>query len=458
MKPTPVMSQYLRLKQQAGEAILFFRMGDFYEMFMEDAVEAAALLDLTLTSRDKQAADPVPMAGVPWHSAGPHIAKLLKAGRRVALCEQIERPGTRGLMDREIVEILTPGTAVGEELLDGSRSLYLAALALERGVWGLAVADISTGEFALGECGAEGLGAELAKQGPREILLAAAIADHPAVREHLRDHPEAVATRLDDWAFSASRGRRLLEEHFGVATLEPFGVGAYGPALAAGGALLAYAREQRRSPLAHLKPPRRLRDADSLWIDETTLRNLEVLEPAPGRGGQSLLGVLDATRTAMGQRALRRALGRPLMDPAAIRARHAAVEALIEAPEPREALRRDLRGIADLERIVGRLHCGRARPQELGRLRDALLIVPRLAETARDLAQRGGFPPAPETGGAVALGAELDRALADASQLAAGEALIRPGYDAQLDEQRALGEEGDRWVAEFQERERRDTG
>jgi DNA mismatch repair protein MutS len=458
MRPTPVMSQYLQLKEQAGDAILFFRMGDFYEMFMEDAVEAAALLDLTLTSRDKQDPDPIPMAGVPWHSAAPYIAKLLKAGRRVALCEQIDRPGARGLMDREIVEILTPGTMVSEELVDDARNLFLGALVLSRDRAGVAIADISTGEFALGEFTLQRALTELAKQPPREMLMPAPLAADADVAGFLREHPETIVTRLDEWLFSPSRGRQTLTEHFGVATLEPYGVAEIETGLGAAGALLAYARDQRRSPLAHLRPPQRLGDEEHVLIDETTLRNLEVLEPIGGTARQCLFGVMDATRTPMGARALRRALARPPAQAGPIRARHAAVQTLLDAPETLERMRGALQGIGDLERILGRLHCGRTRPQDLGRLRDALRVAPGLIELASALAQRGAFAPAAGIDAHAGLAARLDAAFVPTAQLAAGGERLRPGYDRELDELRGLAAEGEQWIEKLQEAERRATG
>jgi DNA mismatch repair protein MutS len=458
MKPTPVMSQYLRLKEQVGDAILFFRMGDFYEMFFQDAVEAAALLDLTLTSRDKQQPDPIPMAGVPWHSAGPYVARLLKSGRRVAICEQVDRPETRGLMDREIVEILTPGTAVGEELLEDAQNLYLAAIAKERERYGLAVADISTGEFTLGEFNAGELFVELARQLPKELLLPAPLSEQSDVRAFLREHPGLFITRHDEWLFSPSRGETLLREQYGVASLEPFGISGMAAAHAAAGALLSYAREQRRAPLGHLRPPRLLRDGECVLVDETTLRNLEILSPVSGTGRQCLLGILDATRTAMGLRALRRALARPLADATAIRARHAAVQTLVDAPERLEALRTLLRGLADVERIIGRLHCGKVRPQDLGRLRDALAVTPRMLVHAQALAAGGDFPHATGLDACEALGGELERALVETPRLAAGTDTIRAGYDEELDRLRLTAEEGEEWLARLQEDERRVTG
>jgi DNA mismatch repair protein MutS len=452
------MSQYRRLKQEVGDAILFFRMGDFYEMFFDDAIEAARLLDLTLTSRDKQAPDPVPMAGVPWHSAEPYVARLLQAGHRVALCEQVERPGKRGLMDREIVEILTPGTPVTEGLLQDARNVFLGALAPQRDGWGLALADVSTGEFAVGELAPEDALAELERFLPRELLLPDGAEREASLASFLKAHPEIVRTPLDAWRFSPRRGQDLLLEQYGVQTLEPFGIDGLTGGVAAAGALLAYAREQRRSPLAHLRPPRVIRSGDALVLDESTLRNLEVLEAQGGRGPASLLGVLDATRTAMGARALRRALARPSASLETIASRHARVAAFFDAPDRLHAVREELRAIADLERLLGRVHCGRATPRDLGRLRDSLQAVPRVLDAMRALARGGSFVEAASLDPLDALRAELERGLHDTAALARGEETLRDGYDAELDRARGLTRHGEAWIAEMQVRERDATG
>jgi len=454
---TPMMAQYLELKKQVGDAILFYRMGDFYEMFFEDAEVAARVCDLTLTSRNKADPDPIPMAGVPWHSAEPHLQRLLQAGHRVAICEQVERPGGRGLMERAIVEVLTPGTTLAEHLLAQERNNNLVAVVPGRDRWGLAAADISTGEFSLGEVAPSQLPAELDRFAPREVLFPRERRDEPHLAAYLREHRDLFLAPLDDWLFSASRARKVLLEQWGVASLEPFGVEPLTLGIAAGGALVAYAREQRRAPLAHLRPPRALRMVDGLQIDEATLRNLEVLESLTSGARHSLLAVVDRTQTPMGARLLRRTLARPLLDVAAIRERHRAVGALTEDRGVLEKLRALLARVGDIERLVARLHVAPARPQDLCRLRDSLGPWPDLTAQADEIAARVVFPRPAGGLDFTELRATLDRALAaDPLRAPSGEA-IRAGYDPELDAQRDLARGGERWLAQIQQREREAT-
>ncbi len=456
---TPMMTQYLQLKDEVGDAILFYRMGDFYEMFFDDAVTAAQLCDLTLTSRNKSDPDPIPMAGVPWHSAEPHLARLLRAGHRVAICEQVQEPGNKGLMKREVVEILTPGTTLADSMLEEGRNSYLVSLAPGRHRWGIAVADVSTGEFSIGEVAPARLGAELEQLLPREILLPREVPIPSALGTHLQEHPELAVARLDDWLYSPSRGRDRLRNQYGVATLEPFGIEDLDRGLAAASALLHYAAEQRRSSLGHLRPPRVRGEDDALLMDEATLANLEVLEALSGDPRHCLLGVLDTTLTAMGHRALRRALARPLVDIERIRRRHAATGLLVEDSLGREQLRGHLRGVADLERILARLHAGRSKASDLFRLRDSLPGVDGIRDWLEESPQRGsllsGLDPLACTG---ELRQTLERALVAEGPAAGPSNLIAKGYDAALDECRALTDQGEAWISHLQTRERKATG
>jgi DNA mismatch repair protein MutS len=455
---TPMLTQYLALKEEVGDAILFYRMGDFYEMFFEDAETAAPICDLTLTSRNKNDPDPVPMAGVPWHSAEPHIAKLLRAGHKVAVCEQVANPDNKKLMDREIVEILTPGTALSDALLDADRNNYLSAVASRKGRWGLAVADLSTGEFFIIETDREGLFSELERLSPRELLLPRQMSSQRDVQLYLRDQTQRFHTFLEDWHFSPSRGRKTIQEHFGVLTLEPFGVDSLEIGLAAASALITYAKDQRRAPLAHLRPPRHLRAADTVLLDDSTLVNLDILQASSGGKQHSLINVLDRTQTPMGARAIRQALGRPLARLEQIQARHEAVATLLDCPNDLTQMRQLLSGIADMERILARIHCGQGKTRDLLRLRDSLKPVKPLIELGRRLNIHGHFPDANDLDPAESLQDELGRALIlDQTVAAAGE-VIRDGYDMELDRLRELALGGENWITALQERERKATG
>ncbi len=455
---TPMLAQYLKLKAEVGDAILFYRMGDFYEMFFEDAQIAAPICDLALTSRNKSSPDPVPMAGVPWHSAEPHIARLLRAGLRVAICEQVAGQSNAKLMDREIVEILSPGTTLSEGLLEDSRNNYLAVITAKQDQWALSVADLSTGEFFLAELTASELFAELERLSPKELLLPEQLRDHHLVRDFLRAQTKRFSSFVEDWYFSPSRGRKNLLEHFDVVTLEPFGIDNVDLALAAAGALITYAKEQRRSDLAHLRPPRLFCRQDAVLLDEATLVNLEILESISGGREHSLLHVLDRTKTPMGARAIRRALGRPLTCLVDIRARHDAVETLVADQSALTSLRGKMTGIGDIERIIARIHCGRAKARDLFRLRDSLQPVRGLLEIATGLNQSGSFPRSGELDPATELTSELSRALLpDLISAPKGE-IIQDDYDSELSRLRDLARGGQQWLADLQERERKTTG
>jgi DNA mismatch repair protein MutS len=453
-----MMKQYLKLKSEVGDAILFYRMGDFYEMFFEDAQVAAEVCDLTLTSRNKSDPAPVPMAGVPWHSAQPHIVRLLQAGHRVAICEQVVNPENHRLMDRRIVEILTPGTAIGEGFLQDARNNFLLAVAPGRKRWGLAAADLSTGELLLGEVAGQEVGEELERFAPRELLTPREAAGAPQLRLFLQEHPGVFSAQLDDWHFSPGRGRKTLQEHYGVVSLEAYGIEDLTLGLAAGGALLTYAKEQRRGDLDYIRPPRALSQAAELILDESTLRNLEVLEPLSGEASHCLLKVLDQTRTALGARALRRALARPLIDVTVIRARHSAVASLCDDPSQLERMRGLLTGIADLERLLARLHAGRARGLDLSRLRDSLEPIEALLTIVTALGDGGAFRETIGLDPARELRAELTDALTADPGLSSAGAVIRDGYDAKLDEMRGLARGGREWIAQLQVRERERSG
>jgi len=436
-KITPMFQQYLRAKEQVPDALLFFRMGDFYEMFFEDAERAARLLDLTLTSRSKKDEEPIPMCGVPYHSVRPHIAKLLAAGLKVAICEQMEDPATaKGLVAREVIRVLTPGTVTEEDCLDPHRPNYLAALDRDGDGYALALAELSTGETVLlRPADAERLRDELARLTPAEIL----VPEGDEELERLGRESRAVVSRVDPARFR-DPGERAADP-------PPFR------------ALLWYLGQTHRASLEHLRPPEPEADSGRLVLDETSQRNLELLLTTRGERRGSLLWVLDQTCTPMGSRRLRGWMLAPLTDLGRIGERLDAVEALLESPAWREDLRRELGAVGDLERLVGRLASGRVGPRDLLALAAALARV----ETLRGaLAERPvpllracaeGLDPLP------AARALIARAIAeDPPALARGGGVIRSGYHADVDELRSLAHSGKSGISQLEAAERQRTG
>ncbi len=457
---SPMMTQYLRAKAEHPGSILLFRMGDFYETFLEDAHVLARETGIALTSRNPKDADPIPLAGFPWHSAEGHIAKLLRAGHRVAICEQVEEPGAgKKLLERRVVEVLSPGTTLGDSLLEASSNNFIAALRLDGARVGLAAADVSTGELRVGDLGREEAGEELARLAPSEIILVESERETLDPWLAALDLPRApFRTYLDPWRFGRERAMRALLEQLRVASLEPFECEDLGPSLGAAGALLEYAREQKQSELGHLRLLRRIRPNEGLVLDESTLRSLEVLEPMPGASRDStLVAVLDETKTAAGARFLRAALRRPLRDRAAIEARQRGVTAWLDLAK-RSALRAALAETSDLERILARLHCGKSGPRDLAALRNSLRVAPRV-ESLRDAVESATGLPTFATGPLNELAAMLGSALVDdpPTSLADG-GVFRDEWDAELGEVRSLARDAKGWIARLQEEERRATG
>ncbi len=478
--PTPPMLKHWgEMKAQHPDAILFYRVGDFYEMFNEDARLAARILDITLTSRG----DGVPLAGVPVKAAAEYLRQLVGAGHRVAICEQVEDPKlARGLVRREVVETLTPGALMQEGWVEGSRNNWLVATrrgsgksesgeARKRGGGevGLAAIDLSTGEFLLETVSSDGLLEALSRLRPAEIVISSG-GTSPLSSFPADPLTSPLLTVREEWEFDSELAREELARRFDLASLDGLGIGPEDePAVRAAGALLRYLSELQPRGLPHLTRPVVRRSDAFLWIDEMTRRNLELVEPLrAGTRGSTLLEVIDATLTPMGGRLLRRWLLSPLRDPSAINARLDAVEVNVNDTRGRARLREALDGVRDLERLSGRAAAGRATPRELGSLRDSFQRLPDVAGALTELAGS----PLPHGGASVALGQaaeELDllsdlgsvlgAALAERlpATLADG-GVIRPGYDSELDDLRTLRDGGRQYIASLQQRERERTG
>ena len=461
-KPTPMMAQYLRLREEAGDALLFYRMGDFFELFFEDARRAAAILDIALTTRGEHGGQAIPMCGVPVHSAESYLARLIKAGCRVAIAEQVETPdeakarakreglpSSKVLVGRAIVRLVTAGTLTEEALLEPRRANVLVALAELRGTVGIAAVDVSTGAMVLEECAAEQLGAALARLGPSEVV----------VPEDWQHGPDEAIFRPRT-TFASDAGAERLKAVHGVATLDAFG--AFSRAmLAAAGGLVAYLDHVGRGSLPLLLPPVVRDSQGTMAMDAATRGSLEILESAQGGRAGSLIGAVDRCVTGAGSRLLADDLSAPLLDAAAIEARLALVQFWRDRPIERAQLREALRAIPDLGRALGRVVAGRGSPRDLGQLRDGLAEAARLHHwlaSAPDTPALLGEITARLTGHG-ALTDLLAHALVPAPPTErSGGGFIADGYDAALDELRATSGDARRAIAAMEARYREDTG
>jgi DNA mismatch repair protein MutS len=451
---TPMMQQYLGLKAQHPDMLLFYRMGDFYELFYDDAEKAARLLDITLTQRGASAGEPIKMAGVPWHAAEQYLAKLVQLGESVAICEQVGDVATaKGPVERAVTRIVTPGTLTDSALLDEKADNILAAVLPARNAVGLAWLNLASGEFRVMECGARALADELERVAPAEILAPEG--------ETLGWTPAAAVTRVPAWHFDAEAARRLLTTHFGTADLAGFGVDDLDAGIGAAGALLAYARRTQAQALTHVVVLRPERRDEYLRLDASTRRNLELTETLRGMPAPTLCSELDRCTTAMGSRLLRHWLHHPLRDRDALAARHVAVAALAgeAGAGPHDAAAGILRGVADIERIAARIALRSARPRDLSGLRESLARLPQLAAAVGDAASarlrvlaESLAPPA----GVLDL---LRRAVAEepAALVRDGD-VIAVGYSAALDELRALQTNAGDFLVGLESRERARTG
>ena len=442
---TPMMQQYLRLKAQYPDILLFYRMGDFYEMFYDDAERASRLLDLTLTTRGASAGAPIKMAGVPYHAVDQYLAKLVKIGESVAICEQIGDPATaKGPVDRQVTRIVTPGTLTDSELLEEKADNILLALARTKGAVGLAWLNLASGDLRVTEIAPQLLEAELRRIGPAEVLATDATA------------PEGFAvTRLPEWHFDFDAGRKALLKQLGAASLAGYGCEDMEPAIAAAGALLEYARKTQGQALAHVAAVIPERASEYLRMDAATRRNLELTETLRGEPAPTLFSVLDECATGMGSRLLRHWLHHPLRDPAALASRHDAVSALADA---HAGIHKLLRRFADVERITGRVALRNARPRDLSSLRDSLALLPELApavpRNAALLQRLLEDLKTPED--CLAL---LRRAIQDEpSSMVRDGGVIADGYHRELDELRALQTDSGTFLASLEARERERTG
>ncbi|WP_454720748.1 MULTISPECIES: DNA mismatch repair protein MutS [Cupriavidus] len=454
-KHTPMMQQYLRIKADHPDTLLFYRMGDFYELFHDDAEKAARLLDITLTARGASNGVPIRMAGIPFHSVDQYLARLVKLGESVAICEQIGDPAaSKGPVERKVVRIVTPGTLTDAALLPDKSDTFLMAVhqhTTRRGVskTGLAWLNLASGELRLMECEAAQLGRELERIRPAELLFADGI-ELPA--------PACARTRLPEWHFDQEAGTRRLREQLGVASLDPFGCAGLGAALGAVGALLNYAASTQGQSLRHVQGVTVERESEFVGLDTATRRNLELTETLRGGESPTLFSLLDTCATTMGSRLLRHWLHHPLRDRALPRARQQAIGALLE--QGIEPLRAALRRLSDVERITARLALLNARPRDLSSLRDTLAALPdvqacvRPDEAAPLLSLTVAELAVPQDCQALLMAAVAPE---PASVVRDGGVIAR-GFDAELDELRDISENCGQFLVDLETRERTRTG
>ncbi|MGH7774560.1 MAG: DNA mismatch repair protein MutS [Candidatus Binatia bacterium] len=454
-KITPMIRQYLQIKEKYRDAILFFRLGDFYEMFFEDAEKASKILDIALTSRNRNDESPIPLCGVPYHAATPYIGRLLDAGYKVAICEQVEDPRlAKGVVQREVVRVITPGTITEGEALDAHDNNFLVAVSRGRGDYGLALTDVTTGEFRFTQIeDYSALIDEIGRIHPREILLAEG---EPALLEQLRsDFPSVHLSPIAGICFSRSAQERLrsLKLWSGQEDQE------WEQGIQAASAIVSFLEENLPEVLKALRDLQPYSASQYLMLDETTRRNLELLRDFQGNTKGSLLGVLDYTLTPMGARRLRQWLLYPLLNEKLIRQRHEGIEELVENYKGRQELRTGLKGVQDLERLGGRTVAGSAHARDLGAVKDSLRALSPIKERLRDWraeifsSLRDELWDLPEVVELVA------RAIVDGPPPTLGEGgFIRPGFHGELDEIRAIRSNAKDWIARFESSERKRTG
>lgn len=440
---TPLLHQYKRIKAKYPDAILLFRVGDFYETFYEDAQIASKVLGIVLTQRQEG----VPLAGVPYHAVEPYIAKLVRAGYKVAICEQLEEPKPGKLVHRDVVEVITPGTLLEPQLLKERQPNYLMALIEERNMWGVAVIDISTGEFRVTEVEANHIEDEVQKFQPSEIIIPQSMANIP---NFLKSYN---LTTIDDINFDNELANTELCRHFNVQSVDGFGLTDMPLAIRAAGAALHYVKETKKQTLDYISSIKPYRVQDFMFIDSFTRRNLELTEKITGEYEGSLLSVLDETCTPMGARLLREYMLSPLLDVTHIRKRLDAVQVLYDAPTLLTKLRSTLAKLPDMQRLISRINVGRANPRELQGLKRSIMLLPKINELLPQSLSAWKVTDLHEVADII------DKTLVEDPPTKITEGgLIKDGANAELDELRQIVREGKNWIAQLETRERIRTG
>jgi DNA mismatch repair protein MutS len=457
---TPMMRQYAAIKERNPNTVLLYRMGDFYELFNDDAKIAADVLGLTLTKRNHGGSDPTPLAGFPHHALDRYANRLVRAGYKIAICEQTEDPKTaKGVVKRDVVEVITAGTATEDNFIDEKANNFILGVHAEAGLAGVAICDLSTGEFSVEEIPFNRLEEEIVRLDPAEIIIDDS-SDNPAQPYLAERCRSIVLSRYDSWKFSADVAESSLRDHFRLASLEGVGLEGFSPGIGAAGALLAYLKEQKKNDLRHISALRARSISEYAELDPASIRNLELLRPLQSEDtGGTLISVLDTTSTAMGARLLKRWITHPLRQAAAINERLDCVEWLRGDIFVRGEAELHLKHIADIERLIGRITYERANARDLNGLKDSLRAFPRLIKSLSS----SELPLVRETIGALQgfddLADEIERTIQDNPPLSVREGnLIKPGVSEELDGIRDGAVNGKQWIARLQETERQRTG
>ncbi|MDH5619955.1 MAG: DNA mismatch repair protein MutS [Gammaproteobacteria bacterium] len=451
---TPMMRQYFAIKAEYPDMLVFYRMGDFYELFYDDAKRAASLMDITLTSRGKSGGNPIPMAGVPYHAVEGYLAKLVRKGESVAICEQVGDPATsKGPVERKVTRIVTPGTLTDEALLSAERDNVVAAVVKRRGTFGIAWLDLSAGRFRLTEApDLEALQGEIERLRPAEIIVDEDEPLEGAFGDRMR------ITRRPPWHFEHDSASRLLCNQFGTRDLSGFGCEDFVHGVAAAGALLQYVTDTQKAALPHLLSIRvEVRD-DAVIMDGPTRRNLELEASLSGHHQHTLAGVMDRCQTSMGSRLLRRWIQRPLRDTSILAARYQAIDALLGSRSA-ESLQEQLHGIGDVERILSRVALRSARPRDLRQLCEALSRLPALRRCLAGVESPLLADLADQVGDHRQQYHLLEKAVIDSPPMLIRDGgVIAPGYDEELDDLRAIAENADEYLIDLEQREKERTG
>ncbi len=459
---TPMLKQYLSIKKKVPGAILFFRLGDFYEMFFEDAERASALLDITLTSRDGGSSGKVPMCGVPYHAAKGYINRLNREGLKVAVCEQVEDPRiAKGIVKREVVRIITPGTNLEDEDLFSSQSNYIASCYKNNGLWGISYLDLSTGIFKLTELSEdEDLLNEISRLNPREFIIPGELKENSTVAGLLRQERSAVVNHYEDWIFDLEESAKRIKEQFQLLSLDGLGLAQHSVGISAAGALLYYLKDNLHNSLDHLKRPLPYYSSEYMILDRRTQKNLELVDPLSGdKKGITLFTVLNETLTPMGARVLSQWIKQPLLSPSPIRERYEAIDDFIKNRDSLGELRSELKQVRDIERLLSRIACGVCSARDLIAMKESLKVIPEVKNSLSPLNSPLIKRQKQELFELRDLVSLIEQSIVDQPPFSIKEGgLIKKGYHQGLDELREIAKNGKQWVVDLQSQEREKTG